>query len=178
MSSRKNRRSERVDTVQRVLLEIQSPALKEIVITEEVSENGAKVLARRKIPQGAKGTLQVLSSGRQVPCRVVWQRPEMVGDGRMETGIEIFSNSNFWSISFQGPEGAPPPPPPEPAPKAVEAPPPNPQAVVEAVSSAAERGPEALAHLWSLLVQALEEKGVFTRDDFIATLQRMGKSSA
>lgn len=178
MGSIKNRRSERVDTRQRMLLEILHPvAIKEIIITEEVSWHGAKVLARRKIPKDSRGLLHVVPSGRQVPCRVVWQKSELDEEGRMWTGIEIYSPSNFWELSFQGAEF------------------PDPLSVPAAVSSgqaAAEPALDAAALfaamtgertdpssslliLWSGLIQALQDRGIFTRQDLITTLRKMAK---
>lgn len=178
MGSIKNRRSERVDTRQRMMLEIVHPvALKEIIITEEVSWHGAKVLARRKIPKESRGLLHMVPSGRQVPCRVVWQKSELDGDGRMSTGIEIYPTTNFWGLSFQGAEF----PDPLSVPAAVPGGPaggePARDAAAILASMTGERADpsSSLLVLWSGLVQALQDRGIFTRQDLITTLQKMAK---
>ena len=104
MRSRKDRRSERVPAVHRLMLTILSPAgaelLKEIIISVDVSKHGARVRGRRTLQPNWKGTLVQLSSGRQVPCRVSWQVKPTAEAEYFETGIEIMANFDFWGHAF------------------------------------------------------------------------------
>jgi len=122
--SAKRRRSRRINKSERVLLNLTTPvAIQDIAVTIEVSEHGAKVLARRKMTPGARGTATFIAGGREVPCRIVWQRAAGT-EGRMETGIEIFSNTNFWGLDLAGSELEPEPVAvPEPRPDRVPRPP-------------------------------------------------------
>ena len=103
--SAKRRRSKRVSKSERVLLSITDPTeIQDVVVTLEVSQHGAKVLARRKLPANSRGTATFIAGGKQVPCRVAWQRPPGA-EGRMETGLEIYPTSvNFWGVDLQGSE--------------------------------------------------------------------------
>ena len=171
--SAKRRRSKRVDKSERVLLNLSSPALQDIVLTIEVSAHGAKVLARRKMAADARGTALFIAAGRQVPCRVAWQRPPGA-EGRMETGLEIYSNTNFWGLDLSGSEMEPEPveAPPAAAPEAGTSP--SAAALLESLD--AKANPAQLpVELWCALVDSLEAKGVFTRQELIAMLRQLGK---
>jgi hypothetical protein len=107
--SAKRRRSKRVTKSERVMLNLTDPApIQDIVVTLEVSAHGAKVLARRHMQADARGTAMFIAAGRQVPCRIAWQR-QPGPDGRMETGVEIYSNGNFWGLDLAGSEVEPEP---------------------------------------------------------------------
>jgi hypothetical protein len=97
------------------MLDITDPTpVQDIVVTLEVSAHGAKVLARRHMEKEARGTAMFISAGRKVPCRIAWQR-QPGPDGRMETGLEIYSNGNFWGLDLAGSEVDPEAPRPLPA---------------------------------------------------------------
>ena len=172
--SAKRRRSKRIDKSERVLLNLATPtAVQDIVLTIEVSSHGAKVLARRKMVADAKGSARLLSAGREVPCRVAWQRPPGK-EGRMETGLEIYSNTNFWGLDLSGSEIAPEPVE-APPPAALEAPaPPSAAALLEALDTKANPA-QLPVELWCALVDSLEAKGVFTRQELIGMLRQLGK---
>ena len=101
--SAKRRRSKRVSKSERVLLSITDPTeIQDVVVTLEVSQHGAKVLARRKLQANSRGTATFIAGGKQVPCRVAWQRPPGA-EGRMETGLEIYpTGANFWGDFHDG----------------------------------------------------------------------------
>jgi hypothetical protein len=192
------RRSKRVSKSERVMLDITDPSpVQDIVVTLEVSANGAKVLARRHLQKDSKGTAMFITAGRKVPCRVAWQRAPGA-DGRMETGLEIYSNGNFWGLDLAGsevePEPAMPLPDalratPEPAAKPAASRPSNPshpaaspakqepsatmKAILEALGN--NRSASLPIDLWCLLVDNLEAKGVFSRAELIAMLKKIGK---
>jgi hypothetical protein len=200
------RRSKRISKSERVMLDITDPTpVQDIVVTLEVSANGAKVLARRHMDKEARGTAMFISAGRKVPCRIAWQR-QPGPDGRMETGLEIYSNGNFWGLDLTGSEVDPEAPRPLPAalrasgvtpagglkvpaatpPKAVVA---SPGSKPAAPPAAAKGGTmqamlEALGknrsaslpiELWCMLVDNLEAKGVFSRAELIAMLKKIGQ---
>jgi hypothetical protein len=175
--SAKRRRSKRSSKSERVLLSLTTPpALQDIVVTIEASAHGAKVLARRKMTPDAKGTALLISSGRQVPCRVAWQRPPGA-DGRMETGIEIDSNSNFWGLDLSGSEVEPEPEPVASAAPVVPAVPAMSVAMLLEELGKHEHSSGLPVKLWCAVVEALEGKGVFTRDELIAMLKKLGSSN-
>jgi hypothetical protein len=158
--SAKRRRSRRVSKSERVMVSLSKPVpVQDIAVTVDLSAHGSKVLARRKLPPNGQGMLQYISAGRQVPCRIVWQKPPGP-DGRMETGVEIFSNTNFWGLDLSGSEleseVAATPAPAAPAPSAPMPPADSPE-------------------LWAILVDELEAKGVVTRAELIERLQRLAK---
>src|ERR1017187_6055433 len=113
--SAKRRRSKRIAKSERVLVSIADPStVQDVVVTLEVSQHGAKALARRRFIADSRGTALFIAIGREVPCRVAWQRAPGA-DGRMEMGLEIYANSNFWGLDLEGseldPEPSPLPPP-------------------------------------------------------------------
>lgn len=178
--SAKRRRSKRIAKSERVLLNLATPVqLQDIVVTIEASAHGAKVLARRKMVPEARGVAVLISAGRQVPCRIAWQRPPGA-DGRMETGIEIYSNTNFWGHDLSGSEVEPEP---AVAPVVSEL---TPHAVTVRASAAdivqelknQYGSPNLPVDLWCVLVDSLENKGVFAREDLIVMLRRIGSGLA
>jgi hypothetical protein len=192
------RRSKRISKSERVMLDITEPtAVQDIVVTLEVSAHGAKVLARRHLQKDSKGTAMFIAAGRKVPCRIAWQRTPGA-DGRMETGLEIYTNGNFWGLDLAGSEVDPEPAKPLPAAlrapdssakpaaagrssspshPAVSAGKQEPSATMKAVLQALgnNRSESLPIDLWCLLVDSLEAKGVFTRAELIAMLKKMGK---
>jgi hypothetical protein len=192
------RRSKRISKSERVMLDITDPApVQDIVVTLEVSANGAKVLARRHFQKESKGTAMFIAAGRKVPCRIAWQRAPGP-DGRMETGLEIYSNGNFWGLDLAGSEVEPDPPKPLPAalrasepaakpsgrsssgshpvvsaPAAKKEPSATMKAIIEALGN--NRSASLPIDLWCLLVDNLEAKGVFSRAELIAMLKKIGK---
>jgi hypothetical protein len=181
------RRSKRVSKSERVMLDITDPAptVQDIVVTLEVSEHGAKVLARRHLLKEARGMAMFIAAGRKVPCRIAWQRAPGP-DGRMETGLEIYANGNFWGLDLAGSEVEPEPEKPLPAAlRPVSSTPSTPAATpAREVSATMKMILEALSQnksaslpidLWCLLVDNLEAKGVFSRAELIAMLKKIGK---
>lgn len=177
--SAKRRRSKRVSKSERVMVSIVEPSpVQDVVVTLEVSQHGAKVLARRHFIPDSKGTALFIATGREVPCRIAWQRspgPE----GRMETGLEIYANGNFWGLDLEGSEleqdQAPVPAlPPALLPASKKAPT---ASISEVIDSLAAKNTGSLSvDLWCLLVDALEAKGVFTRAELTAMLKKLGRS--
>lgn len=181
MSKGKQRRSSRVQKSERLMLNITSPVpVQEMVSTIMVSRNGAKVLTRRRLIPESRGTALFISAGREVPCRVAWQDAPRA-DGQMETGLEIFSPSEFWG----SPELGTPRPSEAAARSTVPAvakgagpdtasAPASPQRLLEQFRTASD--PESFPlHLWSGLIDALEAKGLFTRDELIGMLRKLGR---
>lgn len=165
--SAKRRRSKRIDKSERVMLNLSTPtAVQDIVVTIEVSANGAKVLARRKMAPDARGMALYISAGRQVPCRIAWQRAPGP-DGRMETGLEIYSNTNFWGLDLSGSEV-------EEAAPVVDQPPLTAAILLEALDMKLDSS-RLSVQLCCALVDSLEARGVFTRDELIATLRHMSQ---
>jgi hypothetical protein len=89
----------------------------------------------------------------------------------METGLEIYSNSNFWGLELDGSELEPDPPPSPPATA------PKPAAlasVANMVDGLASKNSATLSiDLWCTLVDNLESKGVFTRAELTAMLKKL-----
>ncbi len=179
------RRSKRVSKSERVMLDITDPTpVQDIVVTLEVSAHGAKVLARRHMQKEARGTAMFIAAGRKVPCRIAWQRPPCP-DGRMETGLEIYSNGNFWGLDLEGSEVDPEPAPVPVAPagpkmpaalrpaSGAESPSATMRAITEAISK--NRSVSLPIDLWCMLVDNLESKGVFSRAELIAMLKKIEK---
>ncbi len=185
MSKTKQRRTPRVSKSERIMLNITSPVpVQEMVSTLLVSKNGAKVLSKRRLIPESRGTALFISAGREVPCRVAWQAAPGP-DGQMETGLEILSASEFWGAAEPGPA----------EPGAARAPTAAPNTMPDVprgtspVAAAAplsplellekfrrESDPESFSvELWSGLVDALEAKGVFTRDELIGMLRKLGR---
>ncbi len=166
------------------MLDITEPKqVQDIVVTLEVSAHGAKVLARRTFEKESRGTAMFIAAGRKVPCRVAWQR-KPGPDGRMETGLEIYSNANFWGLDLAGSEVEPEPaealPPTPPSgvklgtlPASAREQPVTIRALVEALGS--NRSASLPIDLWCLLVDNLEAKGVFSRAELIAMLKKIGQ---
>ena len=174
--SAKRRRSKRISKSERVMLSITEPtAVQDVVVTLEVSQHGAKVLARRHFKAESRGTATFIANGRAVPCRVAWQRAPGA-EGRMETGLEIYSNSNFWGLDLEGSEVDPEPEPPPPSAKAMPAAlkPATPTSVAALVDALESKNSASLSvDLWCALVDSLESKGVFTRSELIAMLKKL-----
>ncbi len=141
-----------------------------MVSTLDISLHGAKVLAQRKHKPESHGTVELLGARRVVPCRVVWQATERNEQGFLETGLELGLEQSSWTslfneLQFAMPGAAGPPA----ADSANEIAP----VASEIAGAQASRGDQAIIELWSALLELLETKGVFTRDDFIATLRKI-----
>lgn len=172
--------SERFNMTHRLLLEITDPRpSKEIVVTEEVSERGARIWARRKYEPGSEGSVELMAARRRVPCRIVWQIAEKNPEGYRETGMIILANIDFWRISFQEALSAKPMEESGPAPPAavpVAAGDETAELALAIENARAQAGERAMLQLWSSLVEVLEARGVFTRDELVGTLRRIAKS--
>jgi hypothetical protein len=174
--SAKRRRSKRVSKSERVMVSITDPSpVQDVVVTLEVSQHGAKVLARRHFVTDSRGTAMFIATGREVPCRVAWQRAPGA-EGRMETGLEIYANGNFWGLDLEGSELEP-----ELLPHALTAAAPKAAAGKVAASSVAtmvdalgsKNAATLSIELWCALVDNLEAKGVFTRAELAAMLRKL-----
>jgi hypothetical protein len=182
-ASRKDRRSKRVPAEHRVLLTILNATgleiAKEIVTTVEVSLHGARVRGIRTFRQDSQGMLTQLSSGSQAPVRIAWQAKAASSPKFLDTGVEFLSAFDFWGATFSeplaevaaaaGPEAATP---------AAAPPPISPQGLLEqletsAPSAAGDRRARALEAAWCSLIEQLEERKVFTRDELLASLRNM-----
>ena len=177
-TSRKNRRSERVEVTHRLLLSILGPSgavvLKEIVTTVEVSRHGARIRGLRTLQTNWRGTLVQLGSGRQVPFRVVRQAKPPSGKGYLEAGVEILADFDFWGRTFSNPDAEP-----EPAAIAIENAALSPEELLQALrQSSAFQSPEGerlLETIWCGLVQQLEERNVFTRTELVSALRKISQ---
>ncbi|MBI4442485.1 MAG: hypothetical protein HY649_03815 [Acidobacteria bacterium] len=177
-TSRKDRRSERIEATHRLLLSILGPSgaevLKEIVTTVEVSQHGARIHGLRTFQTNWRGNLLQLSSGRQVPFRVVWQVKPPSGKGYLEAGVEILAEFNFWGRAFANPDAEP-----ETTAITIENPALSPEELLQALrqSSAFQSpaGERLLETIWCGLVQQLEERNVFTRAELVAALRKISQ---
>ena len=175
-TSKKDRRSERIPALYRLILSIPIPpggteVLKEMITTVEVSQHGARIRGRNTLQQGWQGFLVLLNSGIQTPCRVVWQvKPSPKADF-FETGVEIQAKFNFWGRVFShGDE--------ESAKIAVviedTSIPPEEflQALRKSSAFQAEQSGKLLESVWGGLVEQLEERKIFTRAELAASIRR------
>ena len=97
----------------------------------------------------------------------------------METGLEIFSNTNFWGLDLSGSEVEPeiePEPAPAPAPVGVTTPEASVASLVEELQTQGSSSGLPLK-LWCAIVESLEAKGVFTRDELISMLRRLSSAN-
>lgn len=168
-------RNERFPASHRLLLQTTGPvAVREIVNTVDISLHGARVLARSKLQAKARGTVELLDiPPRPVPCRVVWQDVKSNEQGcyevGLELGLELGTRMSLWDILVSENKSE------EPAVESGHAPP-----EVAPIASligdvAGKAGDQTSIQLWSSLVQLLEARGLFTRDDLIETLRTIGK---
>jgi len=177
--SRKDRRSKRVPASHRLLLTIIGPSgseiAKEIVSTVELSQFGARVRGRRSLRAESEGMLTQLRSGRQARVRVAWQQKSTESAEFFDTGVEILSGFDYWGISFE-----------EPAPGTAKADAPEetvPLTVPELLgklkeSASAEAGGASMEMLWCALVEQMEAKQLFTREELIASLRSVAQLAA
>ena len=172
--SAKERRSERVAAVHRMMLTILSPTgaelLKEIIITVDVSRHGARVRGRRTLQPNWKGTLVQLSSGRQVPCRVSWQVKPTPEADYFETGVEIMANFDFWGRSFSSGDLES-----LEAPILIENAGLPPEELLQALRNASGGNGELLEAVWCGLVEQMEERKVFTRAELVASIRKVSQ---
>jgi len=178
-SSRKDRRGKRVPAAHRLLITILGPTGaeigKEIVSTVEVSQHGARVRGRRTLRPDTQGTITQLSSGRQAPFRVAWQQKGSEPNS-IDTGVELLSTFDFWGAIFS--ESSVHPVPAAPVESAVESGPPpiSPAELLDelrkaAQSSSSEQKTRVLEALWCALIEQLEERQVFTREELLTAIR-------
>ena len=178
MDSVSDHPTERIPVFQRLQLTILGPqkqvVLKEIVTTIDVSENGARVKGQRTLQQNWRGTLLHLSSGRQIPCRVLWQARRSTEGEFWETGLEVVDTFGFWGVRFSNPEPEPPA-----ADIAVEEPIVTPEALLEGLGESPQlqslEGQRVLEAVWCGLVEQLEERKVFTRAELVASIHKIAQ---
>ncbi|MGH9786710.1 MAG: hypothetical protein ACRD88_21280 [Terriglobia bacterium] len=184
--SRKDRRSKRAHSEQRLLLTILGPTgmeiAKEIVTTVEVSLHGARVRGIRTIRPDSQGVLTQLGSGQQAPFRVAWQARVPSNPGFLDTGVELLSGFDFWGMAFPEPTASPAPvagPAPVAAPAPIASPPISPQKVLDELEKAAQPGgndrARTLEAAWCNLIEQLEERKVFSREELLASLRNIGQ---
>ncbi len=103
---------------------------------------------------------------------MAWQAAERNEQGFRETGLELglemFSRTSlFRGLEFANNAAAGEPSPGFPGEIAPIA--------SEIADAQASRGDQAIIELWSALLELLEAKGVFTREDFVATLRKIAQ---
>lgn len=182
--SRKDRRSKRIPETHRLLLTILGPTglevSKEIVTTIEVSLHGARVRGIRTFRPDSQGVLTQLSSGLQAPVRIAWQAKAASNPKFLDTGVEFLSAFDFWGTTF--PElAAAPAPVASPLPAPVGRPPVSPLALLEELGNTcqpANDGQRArtLEAAWCGLIDQLEERKVFSRDELLASLRTISQN--
>ena len=189
--SRKDRRSKRVPVAHRLLLTILGPTgteiAKEIVTTVEVSAHGARVRGIRTFRPGSEGLLTQLGSGQQAPFRVAWQTRAASDPKFLDTGVELLSELDFWGVAFSAPtaepkaEPAPATPVAAPVAAPIESPRISPQALLDELEKtpqpAGEHRARMLEAVWCHLIEQLEERKVFSRDELLASLRSIGQES-
>jgi len=183
-TSKKDRRSDRIPAVHRLMLTIIGPTgaemQKEIVTTVEVSQHGARIRGRRTLQVNWQGNFIQLTSGRQAPVRIAWQvKPSPEAD-YYESGVELLGNFNFWAREFtagdlEGAESS----------VTIESATVSPEELLQEMRKAsafkAAQSGTLLEVLWCGLVEQLEERKVFTRQELAASVrkisQRMNKGN-
>ena len=168
----KNRRSSRVPGSHRLLFTIINSSgaeiMKEIVTAVELSQYGARVRGYRTVSADAQGLLTQLSSGRQAPIRVAWQRRADADPNFLDTGVELLSGFDFWGIVFADP-ALQPAPFSGPAKKAV-----RPQELLEEMKKLLPSdNPQSqiLESIWCGLIEQLEARRVIAREDLVSALR-------
>lgn len=181
-SSRKDRRSKRIPETHRLLLTILGPTglevSKEIVTTMEVSLYGARVRGIRTFRPDSQGVLTQLSSGQQAPVRVAWQTKAASDPKFLDTGVEFLSAFDFWGMTFSEP--AAPPAPGAALPDKGDRPPVTPQELLEELDKTSQspdgaHRAHALEAAWCGLIDQLEERKVFSRDELLASLRTISR---
>lgn len=168
-----SRRFERRTAAHRLLLHITDPIpFREMVSTLDISLHGTRILAQRKHRPESRGTAELLGTGRAVPCRVVWQADKRNEQGFLETGLELGLDLSSRTSLFSGLESAKPAAAGGPSPASAGEVAPIASEIAEAQAS---RGDQAIIEIWSALLELMETKGVFTREDFVATLRKIGQ---
>ena len=181
--SRKDRRSKRIPAAHRLLLTILSPTgseiAKEIVTTVEVSLHGARVWGIRTFRPDSQGLLTLLSSGQQAPVRIAWQPKAASNPKYFDTGVEFLSAFDFWGMTFSEPAAEPAL---RVAPRAAtpnEPPPISPQGLLDELEKASQPAGDhrtrTLEAAWCSLIDQLEERNVFSRDELLASLRTIGQ---
>jgi len=183
--SRKDRRSKRIPAEHRLLLTILNAngleIAKEIVTTVEVSLHGARVRGIRTFRPDSQGVLTQLSSGQQAPVRIAWQAKtasKTASDAKyLDTGVEFLSAFDFWGATFSEPAAAPSPAESAGAASAAAAAPPpiSPQGLLDELENASQpsgdRRARALEAAWCSVIEQLEERRVFSREELLASLR-------
>jgi hypothetical protein len=148
--------------------------LKEVVTTVEVSQHGARIRGRRTLQKNWQGSLLLLSSGRQAPCRIVWQAKPPEAPGFLEAGVEILVGFNFWERTFSNPDAEP-----VAAEIAVEPGLVSPEELLQELrKSPSFQGQEAsrvLEAAWCGVVEQLEERKILTREELAAAIRKIGQ---
>lgn len=180
--SSERRRSERIPAAHKMMLVVADADItvsKEVVTTVLISKYGAQVRGRRAIDPAAAGRVMNLGSCREAKCRVAWHLPSTSHPGFFDTGLEFLDNEDFWGCKFSEYH---------PVMTATQA-----KLEKPSVSSAtpSELTPRKLLEhlrmagsspnandlneaLWCGLVEQLEQRRVFTRNEMVSTLKRLG----
>jgi len=185
--SRKDRRSRRVPAEHRLLLTILGPTgseiAKEIVTTVEVSLHGARLRGIRTFRPDSQGVLTQLGSGQQAPFRVAWQAKVPANPNFLDTGVELLADFDFWGVTFSEPTASPAPAvvtaAPVAAPAPIEKPSISPQEVLDelerTLQTSGDQRARTLEAAWCNLIEQLEERKVFSRDELLASLRNIGQ---
>jgi hypothetical protein len=142
--------------------------MKEIVTAVELSQHGARVRGYRTVNSDAQGLLTQLSSGRQAPIRVAWQRRAQEDPNFLDTGVELLSGFDFWGITFTDPATHPARSS-EPGKRAV-----SPRELLEELQKllpSANHRAQVLESIWCGLIEQLEARRVITREDMVVALR-------
>ena len=179
--SRKDRRSKRVPAAHRLLLTILGPTgteiAKEIVTTVELSLHGARVRGIRTFRPDSQGLLTQLDTGQQAPIRVAWQARAASNPRFLDTGVEFLSEFDFWGISSSEPTAEPTKPTPPAAP--IQSPSISPQGLLDELEKTSQPSGDhrarTLEAAWCNLIEQLEERKVFRREELLASLRDIGQ---
>ena len=170
------RRSKRVVAKQNLLMTILGPKgnelVKEVVTTVEISRHGARIQGLHPLKPGWCGVLVELKSLRKAPFRVAWQTKPPTGKDYLDSGVEFTAEFDFWGQAFPSPNASAA----KPATAAKDELSLK-ELLQEVLKSPAFQKPESgrfLQEIWCGLVEQLEERKAFTRDELVAYLQKIG----
>jgi len=116
-----------------------------------------------------------LRSLRKAPFRVAWQEKAPAGKESeyLESGVEFTSETDLWAEAFSSSKAKPA------GHRSTAKNPLSPKELLEEALQASAFQPQQrerfLEHVWSGLVEQLEESGVFTRAELVAYLRKIGQ---
>jgi hypothetical protein len=114
--------------------------------------------------------------------RIAWQSRSASSDKYLDTGVEFLSAFDFWGTTFSEPAAAvasAAAPGEAPAAAAPAPPPISPQALLDQLETSAQpsgdRRARTLEAAWCSVIEQLEERRVFTRDELLASLRTVNQ---